>query len=321
MVWKPEYGQKKYDTCKCGNRKAKTAKQCRKCYEAARQQARHPRPGYNRCECGKWKAKASLQCKACDTQLRQDNAGSGMIDVACSNCGTSFRRWSADTKDAIHNAYCSVECRQVHYGVHPILDMSEDLAYVLGVSYGDGHVSPSRFVLRVTDLPFAQATYDALECLNFRPSLTHKSVQVLRQSKSKKDGIWPTKDQYVVSACSREFVTWHHKLTFDILSDKLDSPSLIIAFLRGFYESDGSVRSDSLTFYNTNEPLLDLTEHLTKSIGFSFRRRIAKRLPSGKTLYSLSIHIKASIGQFLYLIRPCIKNRHSHYHPDQLALV
>ena len=306
MVWKPEYGK---DICKCGAEKAKASKQCRACYEASRQQSKHPKPGYNLCDCGNWKWTQAKQCKECDTRIRQENAGADMIDVVCTNCGITFQRWPADLKDTIDNAYCSVKCRNEHFGVHPNLDMSVDLAYILGISYGDGHVSDDRFVMSVTEMAFAQSAYYALERLNFRPSLTRISLERLLSSKSPDDAILPTKEQYRVSACSREFVRWYRQLTFDVLSDALTSPEYTAAFLRGFYESDGSVQPDYLAFYNTNERLLGLTEHLAARLGFAFKRTVSKHLPSGKTCYALSIHAKQAIGHFLSVIQPRIKNQ------------
>lgn len=223
-------------------------------------------------------------------------------------------------KDAIHNAYCSVNCRNQHFGVHPVLDTSKDLAYILGVIFGDGHVSPDRIVMSVTDKPFADSFHQALERLGFRPTLKVDSVETLINRKPKNAHIMPTKDQYRVSACSREFVRWFQKLDFNILSAMFNSSELIVAFLRGFYESDGSVHEGYLSFHNTDLPLLEFTQQLTDHLGFKFRIYETKHLPSGKICYALTISAKPSIGRFLAIVKPCVKNQHSHYNPAQIEL-
>jgi len=188
--------------------------------------------------------------------------------------------------------------------------MSPDLAYILGVSYGDGHVSNDRFVMSVVDKPFAQSVYETLGRLGFRPALSRLSVERLMRSKPQDCVIYPTKDQYRVSACSREFVRWHNQLTFDTIPGMLSSADLQVAFLRGFYESDGSVAQSSLTLHNTDRALLLMTQGLCRQLGFIFRLHVSRRLPSGKTAYTLSIHAQQAIGHFLALVQPCIKHSH-----------
>jgi intein-encoded DNA endonuclease-like protein len=113
--------------------------------------------------------------------------------------------------------------------IHPDLHMGTDLAYILGVLRGDGWVSDAknswRIVLNQTREAFARSFEKALRNigLNARTTvLAHKGL-------------------YMTRASSAEFVQWYKSLSLNQIEEMVQAKrDFEIAFIRGFYESEGS---------------------------------------------------------------------------------
>lgn len=195
----------------------------------------------------------------------------------------------------------------------PNLNPSDDLAYILGVLKGDGCVSINRsnnahfILLEVTSLNFAQSFSDALELIGLNPHISKAWVN----PKS-----WGKKEKYLARAISKRFVEWYKRLSLKEIEGVVSGYE--VAFIRGFYESEGSVghsRGDygnkwKLAMYNSNRNLLEMVNNLLWKIGFRFYLYgpyIASN-PTSKPYYVLNTAGKDQIFRFLNTIKPSIKN-------------
>ena len=88
-----------------------------------------------------------------------------------------------------------------------------------------------------------------------------------------------------------------------------------IAFLKGFYESEGSlkrngVRSVSLTMSNTNKHLVEFVRELIEKLGFKVSVYTIQKKGKRRTAYEIYLlgTYKGKLT-FLEIIKPCIKNK------------
>ena len=142
------------------------------------------------------------------------------------------------------------------------LELSIELAYILGVIEGDGCVSRDRIVLSAIDKDFVDEFERNLRAIGIK-KITRGIVE-----KSKKNPKW--KDQYEVCAFSLDFVEWYEGLNkYDEYVRMFgDSEEMMCAFLRGTFDSEGTVYvkynnfgdviSGEISFCNTNKGLIDL---------------------------------------------------------------
>jgi len=171
----------------------------------------------------------------------------------------------------------------------------ECIAYVLGALWGDGNVeyypkrSVYRVVLRVKDKNFAMRFFDELKNMNLNPYISCQG-----------DGRWK------VQTYSKELATYLKSLGIsnarELRGEKAKS-----AFLAGLFDAEGSIglAKGTLQFriFNTDKELIDLASGLSKELGFDLTRS-ERRLPSGKTYFTLSLCNKQSINSFLSKISP-----------------
>jgi len=142
-------------------------------------------------------------------------------------------------------------------------EMTSDLAYAIGVRFGDGGFDSDRhFSLCVRDKEFAEETFNRLENLDLRPSLRLKTRDA--------------KPWYKVRVSSKEFCSWLVSVDLKFLESNLTSQELVASFLRGFYDSEGSLSHNrkggyTLVFYNTNQPLLEFVSKLLGKLSFTPR--------------------------------------------------
>jgi len=173
----------------------------------------------------------------------------------------------------------------------------EDLSYIIGVLLGDGHVRISKednsgiIVLHQKRKEFAESFYRALESIGLNPSKRENS-----------DGFW------VVYAYSRPFVEWYKSLSIEEIEHLVKkSKKTMIAFVRGFYESEGcnEVRSPHwrIHIYNSRMELLQLLKRILQQLGLNFRLR---KVRDG--MYELRSCDKRQNLYFMEIIKPCIKN-------------
>lgn len=205
----------------------------------------------------------------------------------------------------------------LHATQKPYLEPSEDLCYILGVIEGDGHVSKNNAIrLKVKDKLFAENFSKALHNINLN------SRVITEKAYYKK-----CKGLYAACSGSIIFTKWYRRLKDDFINGFTtiigDNQSFMRAFVRGFYESEGSLKfgkspSDryvrlTITMYNTNEILIRFVAELINKLGYKMSvcgpygpYNKKNKLP----LYVLTITgTKEDKISFIKEINPCIKNR------------
>lgn len=170
------------------------------------------------------------------------------------------------------------------------------LAYVVGALWGDGNVeyypkrSVYRVALKVKDKNFATRFFNELKNINLTPHISRQG-----------DGRWK------VQTNSKEFATYLKSLEISKAMRELSEERAKSAFLAGLFDAEGSIRPAKgtlqLRIFNTDKELIDLASELSKELGFDLTRS-ERRLPSGKTYFTLSLCNKQSINSFLSKISP-----------------
>jgi len=183
-----------------------------------------------------------------------------------------------------------------------------ELAYVLGVIFGDGCVTcyrkrnSYRIYLRCTDKEFAESFRCALKSIGLRPS----SVRLAKPRTEKKKAVWR------VEAQSKLFYEWFRTLNFDELKLFFMTKEQKREFIRGFYESEGCLYKGSsgkrnwyINICNTNGDLIELVRSILADLGFLFPVGISRRA-GRKPLYIIRTGRFDSVVRFLQEIKPCI---------------
>ena len=199
------------------------------------------------------------------------------------------------------------------YLVNPDLTMSDDLAYILGVYFGDGyltfHTGSWLIGLHVKEKIFAESFREAMLGIGLHPSRILKSKETSRVNKIKST-------YYRTIAYSNKLCNFIKTIDISSLYDILTKKErLVLSFLRGCFESEGSARNRKghgvvvEVFCNTNTNLIGLVCKLLKWLGYSFS--IGKQQPQEEkwnTLYRISLHGNSTTKKkFLYLLNPIIK--------------
>jgi len=151
------------------------------------------------------------------------------------------------------------------------LNPSESLAYILGVLNGDGSVNKqeSNYVieLKVTDKDFIEEFKRNLENIGFK-----YINEYVRKFENKKD-------QYVVRVRSKGFYYWYKSLNVDYYMNVIgNNEKLMISWLKGFYDSEGSVVINKKGNYvykyvsiaNTNRNLIDVCCSFLEKLGIEY---------------------------------------------------
>jgi intein-encoded DNA endonuclease-like protein len=136
------------------------------------------------------------------------------------------------------------------------LTITKDLGYILGVIYGDGYLSENSIGLNVKDKDFALTFKTSLEKF-FRKNAKLHSY----------NGLW------CVLLHSRSAVKFLKKFDYHIIVNC--SQDIKCAFLKGFYDSEGSayyhektgVRNRKIELCNTNLELLTFCKNLLQVCG------------------------------------------------------
>lgn len=197
------------------------------------------------------------------------------------------------------------------------------MPYVLGTLMGDGSVCSfvgKRYEqhrvnkkmrlypvsLQCRDKPFAMEFCNALEIIGLHPKLYGP---YLRKAKLLPSGrICMPKPIYMTRAYSKRLYEWYQQFNpktnpdwLRNLESYLDTPEKIRLFIKGFYESEGSVFNKKntwrITFYNKNNILLKMIKRLLEKMNFMPREV--------KINY---FYICSGSKQFLEWIQPVIKN-------------
>jgi intein-encoded DNA endonuclease-like protein len=178
----------------------------------------------------------------------------------------------------------------------PDLKPSEDLAYVLGVAFGDGKKRSDGLHLQVNDRDFAEAFAKAAENLGFKPR------RYFREDEG----------AYEVCVYSIELGQWFKSLNCDGIKRLLVEEEHKRAFVRGYFDSDGSVTIDfiekyknEIRFGDSNLPLLKLMAEVCSSLGIEtsiygpYRRSGERTFPNGRvyaqkeSMYVLYVHARS----------------------------
>jgi len=181
--------------------------------------------------------------------------------------------------------------RRLAYGHNrikqPRLELSTELAYILGCLEGDGWVALGKrhctIALTAKDKDFIDAFSRSLATIGLAPE-----IGWIR-------GGCRNRRYYRVYAYSKKFVEWFKNLPLEDIEQLLKTDELIKSFLKGYFDSDGSVTSSGggqvqVRVVGTDPSLIGLTHKLLSKIGLSsvlFTQN--KRTGSGKQIYNLSL--------------------------------
>ncbi len=158
--------------------------------------------------------------------------------------------------------------------------LSEDLAYLLGVIYGDGHVSVKqrKVILGVTDKEFAMKFKETIERWSgFKARFFTRQIKLDEYIKSRKI-------QYVSYIDSIEAARFLKN--FDLTTLMNAKTEVKCAFIKGFFDSEGTVlkmnsytKSLGLSCSNTKLELISLIKRLLESLNIEPRMNITKIKP------------------------------------------
>lgn len=205
---------------------------------------------------------------------------------------------------------------------NPDINPSTNLLYVLGVLKGDGFICVDNkrrlytVGLMTTSKKFAESFADALKKIGLRPSLYmgHPPVSSKR------------KQTYRVVACSKKFVQWYQALAHEEIKNIVGKrKELAAAFVRGFYESEGSYylaagKYPHITICNTQPHLLTLIKEFLSQFGVDMNFRAGGKTRAGNQVYYL--HRGGKDAPILInIINPCIKSEPSNLaHIEKIKL-
>jgi len=185
------------------------------------------------------------------------------------------------------------------------LDDEETYSYIISVLACDGSVYSSgnytyRAALNVIDYEFAKQFRDKCEEFGF-----HTYCQEL----NKEDG--NHKDQMKVNISHKEFYEhWESLSPDDKKSIWLKNEDTMVAFLKGAYESEGSIwKSTGLVLEISNEQncVIESIFEAGEHFGFNFTVKSTKPTSTGGTMRKLAISKRDEVKRFIQFISPCIK--------------
>lgn len=174
-----------------------------------------------------------------------------------------FQVDKATISNCLHRYHIPVRVRR---NTFVFTTFDENLAYLTGVYLGDGWATTHQFGLRVKDQEFAEAAYGAASNLGLR-------------AVCRPDSYW--KGMFFTAVYSNSFAAWLKTLTLPRLKDLTELKETRWAFLRGFYDSEGSLFKDKRGYYrlamsNGNPDLLRLISELLESLGIRARLYVTR---------------------------------------------
>lgn len=219
------------------------------------------------------------------------------------NSETQKRAWRNPKYRARQRERCSVPKIKVELGD------SKELFHVIGCLKGDGWVGACRRVNREGGYNFV---------INFYPGFSDVFARSFVESASRM-GLHPkifrrSNREIRVVAYSKMFVGWYKSLEISKIEEKIkrDRP-LAMAFIRGFYEAEGSLclfrktEKPRLSLMGTNKDLMEMVFRVLRFHGYKvylssyFDRRY------GRNQYMIRTSSRSEIIRFLEEINPCIK--------------
>jgi len=203
-------------------------------------------------------------------------------------------------------------------------EMNGDLAYVLGAVFGDGCISKPSYGFRIeftsTSPLFTKNVREAMERLGLHTIPWSQKHE--RKKFGKKVCLHP-KVCLHIRVHSRPFHKWLTSKSLEQIEALLSkNPLFEQAFIRGFYEAEGSFsamlkrrpKSNKLRIHNTDLQLLSMVQRLLKNNGISVHLNgpYINPPPSRKPTYVLQTGRRNIISKFFNLIKPSIKLGKSH---------
>ncbi len=193
------------------------------------------------------------------------------------------------------------------------LNFSSTLAYILGVCYGDGSVH------RVWSRHLGRYRYEV--SLDVRNKKFAESFKKALEEHGFKVRLYLYNGWSYLFANSKTFYEYFHTLTINDLKYMLENDGSAKAFIRGFYESEGSyclcyqkkwnTFEKILGIYNTNLGLLKLIRECFKKWGLEFHIYARPQIGTWRRVYALQTAREKQIDHFLRLIKPSIKYKPS----------
>lgn len=185
--------------------------------------------------------------------------------------------------------------------VKPILKQSKEISYILGVILGDGWVYKRGYTymigLEVKEKRFCEKFFKNLKIIKLNPKIFMSR------------GYWRT------IAISKLFYKWFKGLKFEDI--KTIAKKYPLEFLRGFYESEGSlsiVKSHEgryiyplIVIVNTKKSLILLTKNLLVNLNFNPTIIFRKPKRPRKPIWALRLGKTKDVIRFLKLTKPSIK--------------
>lgn len=166
----------------------------------------------------------------------------------------------------------------------PNLEPGKDLAYVLGVAFGDGKKRADGLHLWVRDRDFAEAFAGACESLGFKPRKYFKERE----------------RAYEVCIYSIEFGRWFKYLTYEGVKELLVDDEAKKAFVRGYFDSDGCATissigecKNSIKFGDPNLSLLRLVAEVCSDLGIETSAYGPYSKNGKKDMYTLYVHAQS----------------------------
>lgn len=257
------------------------------------------------------KTKEKIKCKYCHKIFTAYNRSYGKRNYCSLKCWNEDRERKTKTGGRV--GFCIPNI--------PNLNLSPNLAYILGVMKGDGYYSifknkkkiDYKIHLFVKSKPFAENFALALERINL-----HTSIIRL-------DKYFNNRERWRVNAYSKNFIKWYKQFNLEHIYKWLSSDKKsAIQFIKGFYEAEGCCCYSpkkhycQITIVNSGKNLLKIVQNLLLNFNFDFhfsQREVKPQLIDGrlaefkKPVFVIVLSKKAELIRFLDLIKPCIKHK------------
>lgn len=187
----------------------------------------------------------------------------------------------------------------------PNLSLSTDLLYILGVLRGDGFtIRKNRYTagLVTVSAKFAISFADALRNIGLHPQFY--SYTLSYRSKKRR--------AYRVVVSSKIFVEWYRDLNDGDIKKMIgEDRKLAAAFVRGFFESEGSFylikdKYPAIEIGNANFQLMTMVRDLISLLGVSMNFWSGEKAGKERQFYRLHKAGK-TVLDLINTIKPCIK--------------
>jgi len=190
--------------------------------------------------------------------------------------------------------------RKLHYlnrrnDIRIPLSYSEDLAEFVGILLGDGHVAPTQIIITVNqdEQPYAMHVSKLIE------QLFHVTPHRAKKTHHHVDDLYVGSVDLVRYFLAMGLVPDKVRAQVDVPTWIITEPLYAIRFLRGFFDTDGSIYKlrygVQLSYKNASQPLLATTKHLLNQFGYH---------PSSISAKAVYLTRRGELSQFFSKIAP-----------------